>query len=105
MVMLFFAAALVASAPEPPNPPDVSGDAQIAAAAPAEPPVERGVSESLAAERAAIVRDLRYELHFTVPGVIKDVERLKLLYELFGETLDQLSRIGSAYERNPNVAV
>ena len=36
------------------------------------------------------------ELHFTVPGVIKDVERLKLLYELFGETLDQLSRIGSA---------
>jgi hypothetical protein len=45
------------------------------------------------------------ELYFNVAGVIKDVERLKLLYELFAETLDQLCRIGSAYERAPDVTV
>lgn len=43
------------------------------------------------------------ELEFTVVGVIKDVERLKRLYELFAETLDQLCRIGSAYERAPKM--
>ena len=45
------------------------------------------------------------ELHFYVPGIIKDVERLKLLYELFAETLDQLTRVGAAYERDPGVVV
>jgi hypothetical protein len=43
------------------------------------------------------------ELYFQVVGVIKEVERLKLLYELFAETLDQLSHIGSANENSPNV--
>jgi len=43
------------------------------------------------------------ELYFVVLGVIKDVERLKLLYELFGVTLDQLCQIGSAYEYAPSV--
>ncbi len=38
------------------------------------------------------------ELSFTVIGVITDVTRLKLLFELFSETLDQLCRIGSASE-------
>ena len=41
------------------------------------------------------------ELYFHVVGVIKDVERLKALFELFAETLDQLCRIGSAYEEAP----
>jgi hypothetical protein len=45
------------------------------------------------------------ELYFQVIGIIKDVERLKSLYELFAETLDHLCRIGSAYERDPNVAL
>jgi hypothetical protein len=45
------------------------------------------------------------ELYFQVIGVIKDVERLKLLYELFAETLDQLCRIGSANENPPNVSL
>jgi hypothetical protein len=44
-------------------------------------------------------------LQFTVVGVIKDVERLKLLFELFSETLDQLCRIGSAYDQPPDVRV
>jgi hypothetical protein len=43
------------------------------------------------------------ELYFQVVGVIKDVERLKLLYELFTETLEELCRIGSAYETKPEM--
>ena len=45
------------------------------------------------------------ELAFLVVGVIKDVERLKQLYDLFGETLDELCRMGSAYESDPGVKV
>jgi hypothetical protein len=45
------------------------------------------------------------ELYFHVVGVIKDIDRLKSLYELFAETLDQLCRIGSAYEGSPNVTL
>jgi hypothetical protein len=43
------------------------------------------------------------ELYFVVAGEIRDVARLKLLYELFAETLDRLCEIGSAYERDPGV--
>ena len=43
------------------------------------------------------------ELQFMVVGVIKDVERLKQLFDLFAETLDQLCRIGSAYEKSPGL--
>jgi hypothetical protein len=32
----------------------------------------------------------RGALHFHVTGVIKDIDRLKLLFDLFGETLEQL---------------
>ena len=45
------------------------------------------------------------QLQFVVAGVIKDIERLKDLYELFAETLDELCRIGSAYEGSPGVKV
>jgi hypothetical protein len=38
-------------------------------------------------------------LTYQVTGVIKDLERLKLLYELFAETLDQLTRVGGARAR------
>ena len=43
------------------------------------------------------------ELYFQVMGVIKDVDRLKRLYDLFSETLDELCRMGSADENNPGV--
>ncbi len=36
------------------------------------------------------------ELYFTVVGVIKDIERLKELYELFAEVLKELCAIGIA---------
>jgi hypothetical protein len=38
------------------------------------------------------------ELYFSTPGIIKDIDRLKQLYELFTATLEQLCDIGSAYE-------
>ena len=45
------------------------------------------------------------ELYFQVVGVITDLERLKLLYDLFAETLDQLCRIGAANQNAPNVSL
>ena len=45
------------------------------------------------------------ELIFVVPGIIKDVERLRLLYDLFAETLDELCRIGRATGTSPDVKV
>ena len=45
------------------------------------------------------------ELHFQVVGVIKDVERLKALFDLFAAVLDQLCRIGSAYKQEPGVTL
>ena len=43
------------------------------------------------------------ELYFTVRGIIKDVQRLKDLYDLFSETLNFLCHIGSAYQNDPNI--
>jgi hypothetical protein len=43
------------------------------------------------------------ELHFEVLGVIKDVERLIELFQLFAAMLDQLCKIGSAYKQEPGV--
>ena len=45
------------------------------------------------------------ELHFQVVGVIKDVERLKALFDLFATVLDQLCRIGSAYKQEPGITL
>ena len=45
------------------------------------------------------------ELHFLANGVIKDIERLKALFELFATVLDQLCRIGSAYKQEPGVTL
>jgi hypothetical protein len=45
------------------------------------------------------------ELYFVVTGVIKDIDRLELLYELFTETLDELVRMGAAADTPPNVTV
>ena len=43
------------------------------------------------------------ELHFAVVGIIKDVDRLKLIFDLFAETLDQLTRMGAADARPARV--
>jgi hypothetical protein len=43
------------------------------------------------------------ELVFTTVGVIKDLDRLHALFELFAAALQRLCHIGSAYEDDPNV--
>jgi len=45
------------------------------------------------------------ELCFQVVGVIKDVARLKALYELFAEILNYLCHLGSAYEDDPHLVL
>ena len=45
------------------------------------------------------------ELYFAVPGVIREVERLEALYDLFAEVLDRLAETGSAYTRDPGVTL
>jgi hypothetical protein len=44
-------------------------------------------------------------LYFQVPGIIKDVDRLKQLFDLFAEVLDELQRIGCATEEKPGVSL
>jgi hypothetical protein len=43
------------------------------------------------------------ELYFRVVGVIKDMDQLKGLFEIFSEVLDELCRIGSAYQTDPGI--
>ena len=43
------------------------------------------------------------ELHFQVTGVIKEVDRLKALFDLFAAVLDRLCRIGSGRRKEPGV--
>jgi hypothetical protein len=45
------------------------------------------------------------ELHFQVAGVIKDVEQLKGLFDLFAAVLDRLCRIGSGRREKPGVSL
>ena len=42
-------------------------------------------------------------LYFQVPGVIKDVEQLKKLFDLFAEVLEELNRMGTASVESPGV--
>ena len=45
------------------------------------------------------------ELAFLTLGVIKDVDRLKKMFDLFAEVLEELNRMGSAAEADPGVAL
>ncbi len=45
------------------------------------------------------------ELHFQVVWVIKDVERLNSLFEVFAAVLNQLCKIGSAYKQDAGVVL
>jgi hypothetical protein len=42
--------------------------------------------------------------NFSAP-TIKDIARLKALYDLFAEVLDHLCKIGSTYENDPGVVL
>jgi hypothetical protein len=45
------------------------------------------------------------ELAFHVLGIVKDVDRLKKMFDLFSEVLEELNRMGSATEADPGVAL
>lgn len=45
------------------------------------------------------------ELCFEAHGVVKDVNRLRGLFDLFAATLNRLCEIGSAYQSTPGVAL
>ncbi len=45
------------------------------------------------------------QLYFQTGGVIKDITRLKGLFDLFAAVLDHLCYIGSAYEDDPGLEV
>jgi hypothetical protein len=45
------------------------------------------------------------ELYFQTIGVIKDTQRLKDLFDLFTSVLEELCRLGSAYENDPGVTL
>jgi hypothetical protein len=45
------------------------------------------------------------ELYFQTSGVIKDKQRLKELFDLFSAVLNELCRIGSAYQNEPGVSL
>jgi hypothetical protein len=45
------------------------------------------------------------EIRFQASGILKDVVRLKQLFELFSVTLDQLCLMGSAYVNAPEVTL
>jgi hypothetical protein len=45
------------------------------------------------------------ELSFQIPGIIKDVPRLKRLFDLFAAVLEQLCDIGSATRQGPPLAL
>ena len=45
------------------------------------------------------------ELYLEVTGVVKDVKRLKSMFDLFSEILNHLCHIGSAYENDPKLSI
>lgn len=45
------------------------------------------------------------ELRFLASGVVRDLEALRGLYELFAEVLDELCRMGVAYNVDPHVTL
>jgi len=45
------------------------------------------------------------ELKFTASGVIKDLDKLRLLFDLFAATLTRLCEIGAATDAPPRVTI
>jgi hypothetical protein len=71
----------------------------------AQPAVQFTVKEARDIFRRNLFPDVQPEnvdvLEFLTSGVIKDKERLRLLFDLFTETLDELCKMGSAYKDAP----
>lgn len=63
-----------------------------------QPRIHLTVEKKKRDRRRADFADSTFELRFHTVGIIKDVDRLKLLFELFAETLNQLCEMGAAYQ-------
>ena len=81
---------------------DLFADPQIRQMIQAQPKIRLDVKDSEGWFGPKFPEDVD-ELHFQVVGVIKDIERLKALFDLFAAVLDQLCRIGSAYKQDAGV--
>jgi hypothetical protein len=77
------------------------GDARLRDLISAQPDINFSVKDDEGFWGAHLLPEGVDELYFQVTGVIKDVDRLKQLFDLFAETLDELCRMGSAYEKDP----
>jgi aminopeptidase N len=80
MMLLLLATTFLAAAPEPPGLPEPQAPAPRRA--PSAAAITRGVSEALAQERAAAIRDLRFELHFDIPAVRTEPVRGRMVARL-----------------------
>ncbi len=83
---------------------DLLTDPEVRSLMTAQPKIRLEVKDSEGWFGPAFPEDVD-ELHFQVVGVIKEVERLKALFDLFAAVLDRLCRIGSASEREPGVSL
>jgi hypothetical protein len=83
---------------------DLFADPQIRQIIQAQPKIRLEVKDSEGWFGPTFPEDVD-ELHFQVVEVIKDIERLKALFDLFAAVLDQLCRIGSAYKQEPGVTL
>jgi hypothetical protein len=45
------------------------------------------------------------ELVFVVPGIVKNIDQLKTMFDMFAAILHRLTQIGGAYEGDPGVAL
>jgi hypothetical protein len=80
------------------------GNAEIRRLVEAQPAISLEVRDAEGWFRTSFPEEVD-ELYFQVGGIITDIERLKLLFELFSETLNHLCHIGSAYEDDPRLVL
>jgi hypothetical protein len=79
-------------------------DAELRALIQAEPKIRLEVKDSEGWFGPKFPEDVD-ELHFQVIGVIKDVDRLKSLFDLFAAVLDRLCEVGVARRESPEVSL
>lgn len=83
---------------------DLFADPKLRALVQAQPQIHLTVRDSEGWFGAAFPPDVD-ELHFQVVGTLKDIPRLKALFDLFAAVLDRLCRIGSAYKQEPGITL
>jgi hypothetical protein len=83
---------------------DLFGDRTVRTLVQAQPHIHLAVNDSEGWFGPTFPEDVD-ELHFQVVGVIKEVDRLKALFDLFATVLERLCGVGSATRREPGVSL